>query len=216
MLRLCPNLEQLEATDLWGSHELFYLPSISLVKLDYLEVWPGEDPEWGIQNIFINNLKTIFQVVPNLTRLRLFEPGVCHDMGLTLSHVTSLDLSSSCMDEESMDNLLRACSRLERLRLSDHEHSGRYGSTFTPMEAAHSVLEHTPSLKNFHLDISNCEFKESRFEGPEGAFTLWEEFESPRRKLTARGIEFTYDSIILHEYFELYSDTGDQYSDTVV
>ncbi|KAH6612839.1 hypothetical protein B0J18DRAFT_441228 [Chaetomium sp. MPI-SDFR-AT-0129] len=95
----------------------------------------------------------LFRDVPDIRLLRLIRASCSQPLeeGLKLENVTDLELLSSCMAGDDFAHILRLCPNVQRLTYV----CGAYGDDqFNPHEAAAIVLEHSPKLQRFELDLA--------------------------------------------------------------
>ena len=97
----------------------------------------------------------LFRAAPNIRLLRLIQAGCSQPLeeGLKLENVMDLELLSSCMSGDDLAHILRLGPNVQRLQ---YVCGPLYeDDQFDPHEAVAIVLEHSPKLQRFELDLSN-------------------------------------------------------------
>ena len=110
------------------------------------------DPELGFD---LSVFARLFRAAPNIKLLRLIQASCSQPLeeGLKLENVMDLKLLSSCMTGDDLAHILRLCPNVQRLQyvcgpLYDDDQ-------FNPKEAVAIVLEHSPKLQRFELDLTD-------------------------------------------------------------
>ncbi|EAQ88580.1 predicted protein [Chaetomium globosum CBS 148.51] len=151
---LCPNLLTAKFASLIDPGlpvALGLCPPGSLRSLRDVQILHS-DPELGFDLLVFARL---FHATPNIRLLRLIQASCSQRLeeGLKLENVTDLELLSSCMSGDDLAHILRLCPNVQRLQyvcgpLYEYDQ-------FTPHEAVTIVLEHSPKLQRFELDLTD-------------------------------------------------------------
>ncbi|KAK4142202.1 uncharacterized protein C8A04DRAFT_30159 [Dichotomopilus funicola] len=109
------------------------------------------DPEFTFD---LSVYTRFFRAAPNIRLLRLLQV-ICSqplEEGLGLENVTDLELLISCMAGDDLAHILRLCPNVQRLT---YVCGPLYEvDQFNPREAVAMVLEHSPKIQRFELDLA--------------------------------------------------------------
>ncbi|KAK4098188.1 hypothetical protein N658DRAFT_226133 [Parathielavia hyrcaniae] len=164
MTSLCQNLSTIDFGSTREQGAAFAsCPEGSLLSLRHVQV-SHYDTEGGFA---LDQLFPLFEAAPNISLLRLDMIGNVGppEEGLRLEHLADLELHSCCITAQSLARILSLCPNLRRLQYWSGGMLYR-DDQFGPREAVAAVLQHTPHLKEFELNLcqwqsfSNDEFSE--------------------------------------------------------
>jgi hypothetical protein len=151
MPRLCPNLSTVVFTASASASAFRLCPPDSMPFLSDVQVahW---DTEGGYD---LALLEPLFEAAPNIKLLRMLQARCSRPLEdySMLEHLTDLHLLYCYIPGDHLANMLSSlCPNLRRLEYACG--GPLYGNEqFGPKEAAAAVLEHTPDLQKFELDL---------------------------------------------------------------
>ncbi|KAK4123133.1 hypothetical protein N657DRAFT_448546 [Parathielavia appendiculata] len=153
MTSLCPKISTLDLAAPQDATICAFCPQRSMLSPRDVEVVRRhEDGEYQLVQLF-----PLFRAAPNIALLRLFRLGCCATLkdSLRLERLTDLELQACCITNDELARILRLCPNPQRLRYVCCRPEAIYRDEhFTPDEVVAVVLEQTPNLQTFELDLT--------------------------------------------------------------
>lgn len=189
MVSLCPNLETFEAAiDIFDDVLWQYIPLFrscqprSMPALRNLTIFPKKT-RGGMS---FGCIWKLLKAAPNLTTICCSDLASCDGLGFEMRHVTSLDLRSSAIDDDSLANVFRSFPNLETFAYQSGPEHGEI--PFFPWQIE-GTLQFAPKLKKLTLDLAEDEMLWDFEDVQEFTDENWEDLE---KVLNQRGIAFHY------------------------
>ncbi|KAK0712035.1 hypothetical protein B0H67DRAFT_586850 [Lasiosphaeris hirsuta] len=191
MTALCPNLETLDAViDMeldsitFTRPQLFaFCPPKSMQALTSLTVSP-KNTEDGMD---LEEIWDLLNAAPNLTTIRCYDLKGCSDrLALTLGRVTSLDLRSSALDDDSLANIFCTFPNLETFTYQSGPTASEIPFFIWDIK---DILRYALKLTTFTLDLAADEINWNFTDRQEYCDEDWDDL---KKALGQRGIALDY------------------------
>jgi len=157
MINVCPNLETLEATvDIFDDAKWYYIPLFtfcqpqSMPALRNLTIIPKKIRD-GMSFDYILDL---LKAAPYLASICCSGLTSCDGLGFELCHVTSLDLKSSAIDDDSLADIFRSFPNLETF---SYQSGPEYSEIPFFLWEIKETLQFAPKLRRLSLDLAEDE-----------------------------------------------------------